>query len=143
MRARATTKAGNRESGRILPGPGGEKKLRHPRGKTQGWLYGAAIRCIVGVAMKRRFQWNFVLLLSVGVAGGCSSSQMSRIDRNRDIYETWPIEVRQAVLDGKVEPGMTSDMVRVAWGEPSEVVTQSASSDEIWVYKRGRATTVP
>ena len=62
---------------------------------------------------------------------------MSRIDRNRDIYEAWPIEVRQAVLDGKVEPGMTPDMVHVAWGEPSEIVTQSASNDEIWVYKKG------
>jgi hypothetical protein len=62
---------------------------------------------------------------------------MSRIDRNRDIYETWPIEVRQAVLDGKVEPGMTPEMVRVAWGEPSEVVMQANTADEIWVYKKG------
>lgn len=70
-------------------------------------------------------------------AAGCGSSQMSRIDRNRDLYESWPIDIRQAVLDGKVEPGMTPDMVRVAWGEPSEVVTQARSGDEIWVYKRG------
>lgn len=61
---------------------------------------------------------------------------MSRIDRNRDIYETWPIEVRQAVLDGKVEPGMNTDMVRVAWGQPSEVAT-SPAGDEIWVYSKG------
>jgi hypothetical protein len=61
---------------------------------------------------------------------------MSRIDRNRDIYETWPIEVRQAVLDGKVEPGMNSDMVRVAWGTPTEV-TSSPAGDEIWVYSKG------
>lgn len=61
---------------------------------------------------------------------------MNRIDRNRDIYETWPIEVRQAVLDGKVEPGMNVDMVRVAWGEPNEV-TVSPAGDEIWVYSRG------
>lgn len=67
---------------------------------------------------------------------GCGSSQMSRIDRNRDLYESWPIDVRQAVLDGKVEPGMTPDMVRVSWGEPSEVVPQGRG-DEIWVYKRG------
>ena len=30
-----------------------------------------------------------------------SSAQMSRIDRNRDMYETWPLEIRQAVLDAK------------------------------------------
>lgn len=61
---------------------------------------------------------------------------MNRIDRNRDIYETWPLEIRQSVLDGKVEPGMNPDMVRVAWGEPSEI-SVSPAGDEIWVYKKG------
>jgi hypothetical protein len=92
-----------------------------------------------GRTMKRRQSFSVVWLCALGVvgsAGGCASSQMSRIDRNRGIYETWPIEVRQAVLDGKVEPGMDSDMVRVAWGEPSEV-TSSPAGDEIWVYSKG------
>ena len=87
--------------------------------------------------MKHTHGFSVVLLLTLTFSAGCSSSQMSRIDRNRDIYETWPIETRQAVLDGKVEAGMTPDMVRVSWGEPSEVVTQSANGDEIWVYKKG------
>ena len=62
-----------------------------------------------GFTMKRRQSFSVVWLFALGVvgsAGGCASSQMNRIDRHRDIYETWPIEVRQAVLDGKVEPGM-------------------------------------
>jgi hypothetical protein len=89
--------------------------------------------------MKRRQSFSVLGLFALGVvglAGGCASSQMSRIDRHRDIYETWPIEVRQAVLDGKVEPGMNSDMVRVAWGNPTEV-TSSPAGDEIWVYSKG------
>ena len=92
-----------------------------------------------GGTMKRRQSFSVVCLCALGVvgsAGGCASSQMSRIDRNRDIYETWPIEVRQAVLDGKVEPGMNTDMVRVAWGSPTEVTT-SPAGDEIWVYSKG------
>ncbi len=77
------------------------------------------------------------LLLSAALcAGGCSSSQMGRIDRNRAIYETWPLEVKQAVLDGRVEPGMDQDMVRVAWGEPTEV-SISPAGDEIWIYAKG------
>ena len=64
---------------------------------------------------------------------------MSRIDSNRELYETWPLEMRQAVLDGKADPGMTPDMVLVSWGKPTEVVARStkAGEDEIWVYRRG------
>ncbi len=94
---------------------------------------------MVSATMKRRHSFNVCWLFALGVAaaaGGCSSSQMNRIDRNRDIYETWPIETRQAVLDGKVEAGMNTDMVRVAWGNPTEITT-SPAGDEIWVYSKG------
>lgn len=86
--------------------------------------------------MRRPSPW-IALLPAVVVWAGCASSQMNRIDSNRDLYESWPLEMRQAVLDGKVEPGMTPDMVEVAWGKPSEVVPQGGNGDEIWVYKRG------
>ncbi len=78
-------------------------------------------------------------LLGALLLSGCASGQMNRIDANRDIYETWPIETRQAVLDGKVEPGMLPEMVQVAWGKPTEVVASPGGGpgDEIWVYKRG------
>ena len=90
------------------------------------------------VAMKRGLlpRVPALLLLAALGAGGCASSQMGRIDRNRAIYETWPLEVKQAVLDGRVEPGMDQDMVRVAWGEPSEV-SISPAGDEIWIYAKG------
>lgn len=84
-----------------------------------------------------RYQLGWGALLASGFLAGCASSQMNRIDANRELYESWPIEIRQAVLDGKVEPGMTPEMVRVAWGKPTEVVVQGSSGDEIWVYKRG------
>lgn len=78
-------------------------------------------------------------MLAAVLLSGCASSQMNRIDANRDIYETWPIETRQAVLDGKVEQGMLPEMVQVAWGKPTEVVASPGGGpgDEIWVYKRG------
>ena len=78
-------------------------------------------------------------MLAAFFLSGCSSSQMSRIDSNRELYETWPLEMRQAVLDGKADPGMTPDMVLVSWGKPTEVVARStnAGEDEIWIYRRG------
>lgn len=90
--------------------------------------------------MSRRLQLCAVAVVTAGLVGGCmSSAQMSRIDKNRDIYETWPLEVRQAVLDGKAEPGMTPEMVRVALGEPTEITHRSndPGADEIWIYRTG------
>ena len=87
--------------------------------------------------MSRYFPVLFAGLLSMGMNAGCSSSQMSRIDRNRDAYETWPVEIRQAVLDGKIEQGMTPEMVEVSWGRPTEIVAQGSTGDEVWVYSTG------
>lgn len=132
-------------AGRIFGSASGEESSQHggPAGGRRGphlsraGLYEQAVRCIVCAIMKQRHSFSVVVLLAAGMLGGCMSSpQMSRIDRNRHVYETWPLETRQAVLDGKVEPGMNPDMVRVAWGEPSQVAT-SPAGDEIWVYQRG------
>jgi hypothetical protein len=87
--------------------------------------------------VKPRVHVRLGLLLAAAVAAGCTSPQFSRIDRHRELYESWPLEVRQAVLDGKVEPGMNTDMVAVAWGKPSEVITRANGphEDEIWIYR--------
>jgi hypothetical protein len=93
---------------------------------------------MVSIAMNR-VSPVFLALVTVGLVSGCGSAQINRIDKYREVYETWPIEVRQAVLDGKVEPGMTPEMVVVAWGEPTEKVNRSnsATDEEIWVYRKG------
>lgn len=70
----------------------------------------------------------------------CSNSPMSRIDANRGKYDSWPIEVRQAILNGEAVKGMTPEQVEMALGKPSEVVTRSApgkgGDDEVWVYRK-------
>jgi hypothetical protein len=70
---------------------------------------------------------------------GCGSSTMSRIDANRGLYESWPLDVQEAVLNGNVVTGMTPDMVEMAIGKPTEVEsnTQTGSNEEIWVYRKG------
>lgn len=64
---------------------------------------------------------------------------MSRIDSNRARYESWPLEVQEAVLNGEARKGMTAEQVEVAMGKPTEVVSRSAKSgeDEVWVYRKG------
>ena len=49
----------------------------------------------------RRIVWS--LLLTAGLLAGCSTSPISRIDSNRSAYESWPIEVQEAVLNGQAK----------------------------------------
>jgi len=84
-------------------------------------------------------------LLSLVLAGwlvvlaACSSPSspnaiMDRVDAKRDIYESWPIEIKDAVLSGQVLRGMTPDMVYVARGKPTEKIDRG-NGDEVWVYQ--------
>jgi len=97
---------------------------------------------MVAPSMKGNPWRGFAAALAAAWLAGCNSSpQMSRIDKNRAIYETWPLEIRQAVLDGRAEPGMTPDMVRVALGEPTEIQNRAGAAnpggEEVWIYRKG------
>lgn len=81
------------------------------------------------------------LLAASSLLAGCSStpaSPMSRIDANRAEYDAWPLEVKQAVLDGRIEKGMTTRQVEVAIGKPTRIEVKETRKGlrEVWTYKR-------
>jgi outer membrane protein assembly factor BamE (lipoprotein component of BamABCDE complex) len=85
---------------------------------------------------------SFALILLVAGAAiltGCATSTtpMNRVDANRAEYETWPLAVKQAILDGRAEKGMTPKQVEVALGEPAskEIRETRTGPKEVWVYK--------
>lgn len=83
---------------------------------------------------------RFPVLLAVGsLLAACSTSPISRIDANRAVYESWPFDMQQAVLNGEVKTGMTPEMVEMTLGKPSQIDarTGSGGQDEVWVYKKG------
>ena len=88
----------------------------------------------------KTFPRSFRLVLSAASAllAACSSSPLSRIDSNRAVYETWPLEVQEAVLNGEVKKGMTREQVEMALGKPSQIVSRSVN-DEVWVYRKSGA----
>jgi hypothetical protein len=87
--------------------------------------------------MKRRTMLFPLALAVVGVLAGCTTSPLSRIDRDRAKYESWPIEVQEAVLNGVARKGMTAEQVEMAMGKPTEVVARGkAGEDEVWVYRK-------
>jgi hypothetical protein len=75
--------------------------------------------------------WLLTLLF---VAGCASNSPMSRIDQNRAQFESWPLDVQDAILSGEARKGMTPEQVEMALGRPTQIV--SRGSDEVWVYRK-------
>mgnify|MGYP006294301461 CR=1 FL=1 len=66
---------------------------------------------------------------------GCATPQ-ARIQRNQQMYASFPPEVKRTVREGKIELGYTRDMVYIALGSPDrryERVTD-AGTVEVWAY---------
>lgn len=79
----------------------------------------------------------FLVFTGCAAPASSPSARMDRVDNNRDEYETWPLPVKEAILDGRVVKGMTPKMVEVALGEPAEVVVRD-NNDEVWIYREKR-----
>lgn len=76
------------------------------------------------------------LLLMVLVVAGCISTPARRIERNPDLFASFPPEAQAKVRQGEVAIGFTKDMVRMALGAPQRVNTRltEKGASEVWVY---------
>lgn len=63
---------------------------------------------------------------------------MSRIDANRAVYESWPVEMQEAVLHQRAIPGMTPEVVEMALGKPTEIQSRVSKdgAEDVWIYKK-------
>jgi hypothetical protein len=80
------------------------------------------------------------VVAAAALIAGCGSSPMSRIDANRPEYDSWPVDVRQAILEGRAEKGMTPRQVEVAIGKPAGVTSRPGrrgTIQDIWIYRKG------
>ncbi len=85
--------------------------------------------------MKRLFR--SALMIGLLVTAGCASTTESRIDREPDLFASFPPDVQELVRNGQVRVGFEPDMVRLALGEPNRKVIRQAADDqrEIWYYE--------
>lgn len=89
---------------------------------------------------------TMIWVVAVGLLAGCvttprgGGSPIARIEANRPLFESWPIEVREAILDQRVIAGMDAEMVRMALGQPSEITypehPRADQVEEVWIYRR-------
>jgi hypothetical protein len=82
---------------------------------------------------------RFAFLVAGLALAACSTSPLSRIDSDRARYESWPLDIQEAVLNGEAKKGMTPEQVTMALGKPTEVISRAskAGEDEVWVYRKG------
>ncbi len=70
---------------------------------------------------------------------GCRGPTLTqRIERNQAAFESWSPEAQQAVSEGRIEVGFTSEQVRTAWGEPDHIAMEISAEGETerWVYEK-------
>ena len=69
-------------------------------------------------------------------AAGCATTPQDRVRRHAALFASFPPEIQAKVLEGRVEPGFTPDMVRLALGRPDRVITRMTPDGEtvVWLY---------
>ena len=62
----------------------------------------------------------------------------SRIKKNQEQFNSWPIETQERLQKGDVRIGDTQEMVRIALGEPDETTVHIAKDNKylVWAYKK-------
>ncbi len=77
-----------------------------------------------------------IATLALALAG-CSASRALRLQQNRESVEKWPAEMQHAVKQGTILKGMSSEMVRIAWGNPKESSSDPSGVYQYWLYPAG------
>jgi hypothetical protein len=85
--------------------------------------------------MKRRP----LILLGFAVLLAACSSPGSRVAANRAEFNTWPPEVQDNVLAGRIDVGYSAAQVRMALGPPERITTRKDNdgTSETWIYRDG------
>jgi hypothetical protein len=97
--------------------------------------------------MKSHSKWlTSYLMICMTIFLSCSTPD-SRIQKNQDLFNSYPAEVQKNIRAGKVDVGYTEDMVRMALGDPDQTTVNKTAQGEVpvWTYTKispGRAISV-
>ena len=83
-------------------------------------------------------------LVVVLLVAACSSARNRNAERST-AYEALPPATKELVENGRIEAGMDTNAVFLAWGPPSSVSESEVPGGKqlIWVYSGGRPVQVP
>lgn len=88
---------------------------------------------------RTRCYWTAVFL-SVFFLFGCQTTPSQRAETDSALFASYPPEVQERLLAGRVEIGDDKDMVRIALGDPDRTRTRVTGQTEetVWIYTRSR-----
>jgi hypothetical protein len=85
-------------------------------------------------------RWLFIALLAI--CAGCGTPPAAkRIAADRASFDAWPADVRETVAAGRIAVGFTGEQVRMAWGEPDDIVEETTDGEPgaQWIYERNNS----
>jgi hypothetical protein len=69
---------------------------------------------------------------------GCAHTPARRIERNPELFASFPPEAQDKIREGRIELGFTPPMVELALGAPNRRATRETERGvaEVWLYTR-------
>ncbi len=76
-----------------------------------------------------------MVAVAAGFLAGCDTLR-SRLIESEQFLAQYPPHVRAAVEQGRIDVGFDKELVRIAWGEPDEMVERRGPDgrEEDWIY---------
>ncbi len=85
----------------------------------------------------------FIAALTISILGlsGCVSTPQSRVEENKDLFESFSANQKEAILKGEVDLDFTHEMVMMAAGMPDRKAKKRTKegTTEVWTYYEYRA----
>lgn len=77
--------------------------------------------------------------MAVALALTACSTPQKRVRRHQELFNTYPPEVQQSILNGQVQVGFNAEQVTMALGAPARVWSRKTpqANEEIWSYGGG------
>ena len=81
------------------------------------------------------------LLTGILLMSGCVSTPESRVEENRDLFESYTANQKEIILKGEVDLDFTPEMVMMAAGVPDRKAKKRTreGTTEVWTYHQYRA----
>lgn len=93
--------------------------------------------------MLTRFPFRLSLLIPATALLAACNTPASRIDDNKTVYLSYPVEIQQKLAAGQVDVGYTREQAQIALGKPNRRYsrTTAGSAQEVWIFReRGSQT---